>query len=530
VPFVAVTQVWKSYIYIILKTQYWFVHFHLLTILQGSVSPSASEAPSLSPTLSLSPTSTISPTANLCISIQSIQGEGLSSDLVDQTVTICGAYVTAVVFNGFYIQEIVPSESTVLASSGIFVYDPSSLKDTLAEGNEINITGDVVEYNGLTELSNVNVEGTTVLAGYHTFEPVTLSLPVANMAELERYEGMIVAINATPNNDLVVSEYYNFDRYGDIVVCSADESIGRIFQFTAKYPPNASLYAEHLTMLGGSCITIDDNQSTANPNPPLFGSIYGVDSSNYLRGGSIVTTLKGPLYMSTNFGPYWRVATLSNADLAYSTVSNPREAVPQVTGDVSISNTNLLNYFTTLGSRGANTAIEFTRQVSKTTTALSQINADVLGVQELENVAGNGAAEDLISRLNAAMPTRSYAAASIEGGYDLIGSDVIKCDLLFDTNKFRMLGSAMLTDANVDSVLLNKSTTGSIFTYSRVPLAVTLQSLANNELLTVAINHFKSKGSSGTGLDADLYDGAGNWNFLRTLSAQALLDWLATNP
>jgi len=63
------------------------------------------------------------------------------------------------------------------------------------------------------------------------------------------------------------------------------------------------------------------------------------------------------------------------------------------------------------------------------------------------------------------MSTRNYAAASIEGGYDLIGSDVIKCDILFDTTKFTMLvGSATLTDANADSALLNESTTGSIIT------------------------------------------------------------------
>jgi len=59
---------------------------------------------------------------------------------------------------------------------------------------------------------------------------------------------------------------------------------------------------------------------------------------------------------------------------------------------------------------------------------------------------------------------------------------------------------------------------------------ISMQAPANNELLTGLVNHFKSKGSSGTGSDADINDGAGNWHFLRTLSAQALLNWLATDP
>lgn len=152
-------------------------------MLQGSVSPSTSKTPTVSPTLTFSPTTTLSPTVNRCTSIQAIQGEDLASNLVGQTATICGAYVTSVVYNGFYLQEIVSTESTSLASSGIFVYD-LSLKSTLAEGNEIDITGKVVEYNGLTQLSDI--EGATILTAYHTFEPVAVSLPVANMNELER--------------------------------------------------------------------------------------------------------------------------------------------------------------------------------------------------------------------------------------------------------------------------------------------------------------------------------------------------------
>jgi hypothetical protein len=50
-------------------------------------------------------------------------------------------------------------------------------------------------------------------------------------------------------------------------------------------------------------------------------------------------------------------------------------------------------------------------------------------------------------------------------------------------------------------------------------------------IFTVAVNHLKSKGSDCNDVgDPDLGDGAGNCNITRTWAAQALVDWLATDP
>jgi uncharacterized protein len=50
----------------------------------------------------------------------------------------------------------------------------------------------------------------------------------------------------------------------------------------------------------------------------------------------------------------------------------------------------------------------------------------------------------------------------------------------------------------------------------------------------VVVNHFKSKSQSGltdqSDPDFDQGDGQGFWNATRTASAEALADWLATNP
>ena len=51
---------------------------------------------------------------------------------------------------------------------------------------------------------------------------------------------------------------------------------------------------------------------------------------------------------------------------------------------------NVLNYFTTLGSRGADTAEEFTRQRTKIIAALAALDADVVGLIEIENNTRGG--------------------------------------------------------------------------------------------------------------------------------------------
>ena len=45
----------------------------------------------------------------------------------------------------------------------------------------------------------------------------------------------------------------------------------------------------------------------------------------------------------------------------------------------------VLNYFTTLNSRGANTAEELVRQQAKIVAAISALDADIVGLMEIEN-------------------------------------------------------------------------------------------------------------------------------------------------
>jgi uncharacterized protein len=66
-------------------------------------------------------------------------------------------------------------------------------------------------------------------------------------------------------------------------------------------------------------------------------------------------------------------------------------------------------------------------------------------------------------------------------------------------------------------------------TRSRPAIAQAFELRENRERVVVAVNHLKSKGSACAG-DPDRLDGQGNCNGTRTLAAQALADWLATDP
>ena len=116
--------------------------------------------------------------------------------------------------------------------------------------------------------------------------------------------------------------------------------------------------------------------------------------------------------MDYSFGLY-RIQPTQGADY---TNANPRTASPDpVGGNLKVASFNVLNYFTTLDDgvndicgplqnqecRGADDATEFTRQRDKIIAALTAIDADVVGLLEIENNLNDDAVIDLVNGLNA---------------------------------------------------------------------------------------------------------------------------------
>ena len=340
------------------------------------------------------------------------------------------------------------------------------------------------------------------------------------------------------STDIVISEYYNFARYGDVLVCN-----GRKFQFTDVNVPDVVKFGEYEKVIGGSCVTIDDNDNSQNRNPAMFGGLYPFTTSfDGFRGGDVITTLVGPLFYSFS---KWRVQPMVEAELQYTSGTRP-DPPTLPAGDIKLVFANLYNYWVTYGTdrdlRGADSEEEFIRQSAKTSLALSMLDADIIAVCELENLDGNLAAIDLRDKVNAKFPSgsRVYEAATIAAGIDKVGGDVIKTEVFYDTTKFNYLAASVLTDAEVDGEILNKTSTGLIFGggaveggLSRSPIAVSLQTIASGGQITVVSSHYKSKGvysGDPPGLDGDKNDGAGGWNWVRTLTTEAIAKWLKGYP
>jgi hypothetical protein len=196
-----------------------------------------------------------------------------------------------------------------------------------------------------------------------------------------------------------------------------------------------------------------------------------------------------------------------------------------------VASFNVLNYFTTLddsgpicgpsgtfGCRGADNAAEFIRQQDKLVEAISAIDADIVGLVELENNP-SASLESLVDALNAAMGAGTYDF--IDTGF--IGFDVIKVGLIYKPATVMSEGDFALLDSSVDARFDS--------TLNRPALAQSFRATSNLALLTVAVNHLKSKGCGGaTGGNQDQGDGQGCYNPARASAAEALGDWMNADP
>ena len=172
----------------------------------------------------------------------------------------------------------------------------------------------------------------------------------------------------------------------------------------------------------------------------------------------------------------------------------------------------------TWNAGGADNEEEFDRQRAKILAALSAINADVYGLMEIQNDEDQSV-QDLVSGLNHIFwpTTFDYIAT----GY--IGTDAIKQAIIYKKSTVTPVGSYAILDSSVDTRFLDD--------YNRPVLAQTFMDNATGEKFTVAVNHLKSKGSDCNAVsDPDLFDGQGNCNLTRKTAAEALVDWLATDP
>ena len=468
--------------------------------------------------------------------IGDIQGTGSTSPLEGQAVTVSGIVTGDFQENdaderrnlgGFYIQDGAP-DSDLQTSDGIFVFDGNNPATNIDVGDVVEVKGTVTEYFGETQInaSSVRVAGAGVLAPFPVNLPINGATTNSDgdlIADLEHLEGMLVKFTDT----LTVTNLRNLERFGSVTLSEG----GRLYQFTNNNSPDVEGYDAHKELNASRLIVLDDG--LRSENPPDIRYLNAGNTAGYsIRAGDSLDDLTGNLRYSRGSGgngdQSWRL--MPTEDPTFESV-NPRPGAPSVGGSIRVASFNVLNYFSTVDSgqnncgpqrdsacRGADSNTELARQLEKTVTALAMLDADVVGLMELENNS-NESIGSIVDALNARIDSHSYAY--IDTG--TIHDDAIKTGFIYRETVVSPSGDFALLDRSVDSRFNDAR--------NRPALAQTFSVDATTAKLTIVVNHLKSKGSScESDGDPNLGDGQGNCNLTRTSAAAALADWIATDP
>ena len=443
-------------------------------------------------------------------------------------------------FQGFYIQDAV-GDGDAATSDGLFVFNGNN--NTVDAGDVVRVTGNAGESSGQTQVSATSIAkcGTGTVAATDVEFPVPQ--PVAGVAYLERFEGMHVRL---PQN-LTIAEYFNYDRFGEVVLAKPIDDESRAMTPTAVEEPGSAAFQARNDLNLRSRITLDDGSNLQNPAFLRHPNGAAFALNNYFRGGDTVRNTVGVLGFV--FGLY-RVQPTGPADY---TAANPRPEHPENThGRLVVAAQNTLNFFITADFPSGNVndnkcgpannvecrgwdsdqPDELKRQRDKLLATLAGLDADVIGLNELENSTGveplGDPKDGIVAGLNELLGAGTYDY--VDTG--VIGTDAIRVGLIYKPDVVTPVGDFEILDSSDDPRFLDNR--------SRPVLAQTFEENATGSRFTVAVNHLKSKGDSGLAAtctpnpavdpDCDQGDGQSFWNHTRTQAAKALVDWLATDP
>lgn len=439
---------------------------------------------------------------------------------------------------GFFVQEEdADADGDAFTSEGIFIFGGPT---DVAVGDLVRITGTVQEFFGQTQIGASAVE---IVASNQTLPTATVvdlgatgvmlddDAATDYVVNLEFVEGMLVTFPET----VTLNELFNLDRFGEYRVSSE----GRPEQFTQSNAPSVEGFDAHLQDVAARGLVLDDGSSVQNPFTLeiIDGNDGVLTASDSFRMGDTLTNLTGVVAYSFD---EFRI----NDGTAEYSEQNPRPAAPdEVGGNFKVASLNVLNYFTTLDTnpgsfngpntsgpndtlepRGANSTLELDRQAQKTVNAIVAMDADVLGLVELEN-DDDIAIADLVGRVNAELGSEVYAFIATGD----VGTDAITTGIIYKIATVEPIGGPAILFEFEGRSFTDPLGAGS--QQNRPAVAQTFRHIETGETMTVAVNHLKSKGSgTGVAADEDQRDGQGLANATRTAAAEILADWLASDP
>ena len=484
------------------------------------------------------------------LSVAQIQGTGQTSPYVGQTVTTQGVVTAAYPTGGRngYVIQTAGTGGTLgerTASDGLFVFSAST-DDLVTIGDEVKVTGVISEFNGLTEITVPSAAGLEILDSDATVTPLTGAWPTTAAAR-EAIESMLFA----PTGDLTVTNTYSTNQYGEVGLATGTRPL---LQWTEVADPQDTAAIQAVKDDNAARGVVLDDAATTNylsaANQGLVPPYLSL--TNPVRVGAPVT-FDEPVVV-TYVNNTWKLdptRPLVGPSDGPATFENTRTEQPRdVGGDLSVASFNVLNYFTTLGAttagcvpyrdrdgdpvtvdtgcdpRGAWDPDDLARQQAKIVTAINDLDADVVGLLEIENSAVvDGVADEalgtLVDALNAAAGSEKWAFVPSSSELPDPGTmDVISNALIYQP--------AAVTRVGESRALGTLSDAGEPFDNAREPLAQVFEPIGGGEPVLVAVNHFKSKGSAGPlAGDADQGDGQGASNASRVAQATALRDWVA---
>ena len=426
---------------------------------------------------------------------------------------------------GFFIEAIeADRDDDPLTSEGVFVFDfagnaPGEL------GDLIHVTGVAGEFNEVTQVSASRHQACDD-TGVDTELPPPAVLPLpADPSDRDELFEPLESMRVT-HPELTVVEFFQLERFGEVRLSS-----GGVLQNPTNVvdPYDDDAYEAIVRFNAANNIILDDGRTGQNLNRLPLGEVDPlpyVEPGDTLRIGDQLRDHTTVMHYGFNA---WRLQPIDIDAITQEFQENrtrPRpETPPEVGGTMTVASFNVLNYFDGDGegggfpnARGAVTLSELERQTAKLVDAIKRIDADVVGLIEIENDGGEyQATRTLVDALNDAYGDEVYDF--VDTG--VIGTDAIKMAYIYKPANVEATGDYVILDSSVDPRFDDRR--------NRPVLTQTFTELRTNEAVTVAVNHLKSKGSN-CGGPPDDDPRQGNCNGTRTAAAEAMVDWLAENP
>lgn len=499
-------------------------------------------------------------------SIQDIQGEGTSSPFIDgyPYITSEDHFVTGVVSavtggltKGFYLQAL-ENDGNDKTSEGLFIHTGSA--DTeLKPGDVVCVKGQVQEYYSNTQLSS---DAKSYIKTGTSDAPLVTTLNIKEgetlRDALERHEGMQVALQSASELFVTRNFSYDYDARRNNMMLSYQAPLFKPTQLHAAESDAAVALAEENK---NNRIFLESDSKAPDgqiPYYPSFGEDIDQDGSSeqHIRLGSRVEGLHG--VVSYSYNEYRLIATDEVDNQNFVTSDDDfdvtRKANPAIAdSDLRVASFNVLNYFTSVAdsgndnptgqNRGATNYDEFLIQQAKIVAAMNKMDADIIGLMEVENNGfGEGSAiQNLVEALNAEIDDvedhYSYVEIVDQDKYqdNYFGSDAIMVALLYRADAVTPKEAAKVIvtpeqHIEENTITRNDGAEGNpaYDKYQRHSLLQTFTVKETGEDLSVVVNHFKSKGSECieewiAGVEgSEPEDLQGNCNNFRVSAAQAV--------